>query len=194
MTDTHLAIIVSAAQQELLQSIATALIGSDGSGMFTAGVSPSGFTPATHFIGAGFMPEALSAALASPAALLAACTDKGLSITQAQCDTLLAQTDVSTDSGFGALDRLQLKPAVAPVVPAAITMRQARLVLLGAGKLGTVNALIAGMPGAQGEAARIEWEFSSEVRRQQPLILALAPALGLTTAQIDALFVAGGAL
>lgn len=82
----------------------------------------------------------------------------------------------------------------APEVPQAVTMRQARLALLGAGLLSSVNTAVASMPGAQGEAARIEWEFSSEVRRTQPLVLAMGPMLGLTDAQLDALFVAAAAL
>ena len=54
-------------------------------------------------------------------------------------------------------------------------MRQARLALLGAGKLAEVNTAIAAMPGAAGEAARIEWEYSGEVHRDKALIQALAP-------------------
>ena len=80
------------------------------------------------------------------------------------------------------------------LVPQAVTMRQARLALLAAGKLAAVNSAIAGMPGAQGEAARIEWEFSSEVQRNQPLVLSLGGALNMTPAQLDGLFVAAAAL
>lgn len=76
-----------------------------------------------------------------------------------------------------------------PDVPAEVTMRQARLALMASGKLTQVNALIAAMPGANGDAARIEWEFSSVVKRNQPLVLALGPTLGLTSAQLDSLFV-----
>lgn len=86
------------------------------------------------------------------------------------------------------------EPVTLPVVPASITMRQARLALLGAGVLATVDQAIAGMPGIEGEAARIEWEYAQEVRRDSPLIAALGPAIGLTTEQIDALFIAGAAL
>ena len=82
----------------------------------------------------------------------------------------------------------------APEVPQAVTMRQARLALLGAGLLSSVNTAVASMTGEQGDAARIEWEFSSEVRRTQPLVLAMGPILGLTDAQLDALFVAAAAL
>lgn len=91
---------------------------------------------------------------------------------------------------------IQIKsaPAPAPVIPDAITMRQARLALLDAGLLATVDQAIASMSGVEGEAARIEWEYAMEVRRDSPLIAALGPALGLTGEQIDALFVAGAGL
>lgn len=76
----------------------------------------------------------------------------------------------------------------------SVTMRQARLALLQAGLLTTVNNAVASMTGAQGEAARIEWEYSGEVQRDKALVQALAPVLGLTDAQLDALFVAAAAL
>jgi hypothetical protein len=77
----------------------------------------------------------------------------------------------------------------APTVPDAVSMRQARLVLFGAGKLADVDAALAGMPSPDKEAAQIEWEYATEVRRDSPLIAALAPALNMTEAQIDALFI-----
>lgn len=83
-------------------------------------------------------------------------------------------------------------PAV--IVPAAVTMRQARLALLQAGKLSAVNAAIADMQGVQGDAARIEWEFSSEVRRNQALVVQLVPVLAMTPAQIDQLFITAAGL
>lgn len=75
------------------------------------------------------------------------------------------------------------------IVPQSVTMRQARLALLQAGKLQAVNNAIAAMQGTQGEAARIEWDYSNEVKRSQPLTLALAQAIGMTDAEIDALFI-----
>lgn len=75
-----------------------------------------------------------------------------------------------------------------PPAPSSVTMRQARLALLGAGLLSSVDAAIDAMPSPQKEAARIEWEYSQEVQRNKPLVQALGPALGLTEAQIDALF------
>lgn len=77
-------------------------------------------------------------------------------------------------------------PPVPPVpAPQSVTMRQARLALLGAGLLETVEAAIVGA----GPAAKIEWEYAKEVQRASGLVLAMATALGMTEAQIDALFV-----
>lgn len=85
------------------------------------------------------------------------------------------------------------KPPVAPV-PEVVTMRQARLALLGAGLLHQVNGAIAAMPGDEGEAARIEWEYAQEVRRDSPLVAALSAAFGWTGAQLDDLFTEGAKL
>lgn len=80
------------------------------------------------------------------------------------------------------------------VVPTAVTMRQARLALLAAGMLATVNSVIAAMPGAEGDAARIEWEYAHEVRRDAALVAGMATALNLTSEQLDALFIAAYAI
>lgn len=73
-------------------------------------------------------------------------------------------------------------------------MRQARLALLGAGKLAAVEAAIEALPEPQKTAAKITWEYSQEVQRSNGLVPSMAAALGLTDAQIDALFVAAKAL
>lgn len=91
-------------------------------------------------------------------------------------------------------DAIRASQILAPAVPQSVTMRQARLALLGSGKLAAVNSAVAGMPGAAGEAARIEWEYSGMVERDKALVQALAPVLGLNDAQLDALFVAAAAL
>ena len=84
-------------------------------------------------------------------------------------------------------------PAVV-AVPEVVTMRQARLALLGAGLLAQVNTAVANMPGAEGDAARIEWEYAQEVRRDSPLVAALSAAFGWTGAQLDDLFTEGAKL
>ena len=84
-------------------------------------------------------------------------------------------------------------PAVV-AVPEVVTMRQARIALLGAGLLAQVNTAVANMPGAEGDAARIEWEYAQEVRRDSPLVAALSAAFGWTSAQLDDLFTEGAKL
>jgi hypothetical protein len=44
------------------------------------------------------------------------------------------------------------------------------------------------MPGAEGDAARIEWEYAQEVRRDSPLVAGLSAALGLTDETLDNLY------
>lgn len=73
-------------------------------------------------------------------------------------------------------------------VPEQVTMRQARLALLGAGKLSAVETAINALPEPQKSAARIEWDYSSAVQRHNGFVQQLGPALGLTDAQIDDLF------
>jgi hypothetical protein len=84
-------------------------------------------------------------------------------------------------------------PVVVPV-PSEITMRQARLALLGAGKLAAVAAAIAAMPEPTKSAATIEWEYSNTVQRHNGFVEQLGPAIGLTETQIDDLFIAAAAL
>lgn len=83
----------------------------------------------------------------------------------------------------------------APVrVPSSVTMRQARLALHGAGLLSSVQGAIDSLVEPAKTAALIEWEYSNEVQRRNGVVSALAPALGLTEAQIDALFIAAAGL
>ena len=81
-----------------------------------------------------------------------------------------------------------------PYVPTSVTMRQARLALLGAGLLDDVDAAIAALPSPQKEAAKIEWEYSQEVRRHNGFASVLAPMLGMSPEQTDALFVQAATL
>ena len=114
-----------------------------------------------------------------------------------------AVEDNSVIERFG-FTRADFTGAVAPELPAyvpppsdvpqVVTMRQARLALLGAGLLSQVNSAIANMPGVEGEAARIEWEYAQEVRRDSALVQSLAPALGMNDTGLDAIFTAAAVL
>lgn len=85
-------------------------------------------------------------------------------------------------------------PAVEPMVPRVVTMRQARLALLGAGLLLQVDQAISALPEPQQSAARIEWDYSSEVHRDRAFVQQLGQALGLSDEQLDALFIQAAAL
>lgn len=66
----------------------------------------------------------------------------------------------------------------------SVSMRQARLALLQSGLLATVEAAIA----TGSEADQITWEYATEVRRGDPLVVNLSASLGLTEQQLDDLF------
>ena len=74
-------------------------------------------------------------------------------------------------------------------VPVEVTMRQAKLALLQYGLLQQINTAIANMPGVQGEAARIEWEYATSVKRNALLVTQIVAAFGLTDEQLDNLFI-----
>ncbi len=106
---------------------------------------------------------------------------------------------------FRSIDQVWLDPTPAsgayieevadPVaVPGEVTMRQARLALLAAGKLAAVQTAIDAMQEPAKTAAQITWDYSSVVQRHNGLVAQLGPALNLNEAQIDALFIAAAAL
>lgn len=83
-----------------------------------------------------------------------------------------------------------------PPPPAAISATQLRVWCIRHGiPLATIDAAIAAIPDpAQREEARVRWEYSTEVRRDFPLVLQLAAALGMTDAQVDDAFREGALL
>lgn len=85
-------------------------------------------------------------------------------------------------------------PPGPPPVPSEVTMRQARLALLGAGLLPSVTAAIDALSEPTRTAARIEWEYSTTVQRHRGLVQQLGTALGMTNEQLDALFIAAAAI
>ena len=116
----------------------------------------------------------------------------------AQMDLLAADLGADAPTYQALMDEVAATyvppPPAPPYVPQAVTMRQARLALLGAGLLSTVQAAIAALTSPQKEAAEIEWEYAQEVQRNHGLVPAMAQALGMTESQIDDLFIAAAAL
>lgn len=137
---------------------------------------------------------------------LALRTQEVVALCKAYADTQMAdfRADVATYGG----DITQYEALIAeveaayvpppppgpPPVPFQVTMRQARLALLGSGLLSQVDAAIASLPSPQKEAALIEWEYAAVVQRNSGLVPAMAQALGMTDAQLDALFIAAESL
>lgn len=78
-----------------------------------------------------------------------------------------------------------LEPDPVVGVPDFITPRQARLMLLSMGMLGSVEEMIS----TQDEATKISWEYSTEFRRENPLLASLAKNIGMTEEQIDNFFI-----
>lgn len=71
----------------------------------------------------------------------------------------------------------------------AVTPRQIRLALSRSGiSLQTIEAVIDSLPEPARSETRITWEYSVEFQRSNPLLIAMAPVLGLSTAQVDSLF------
>lgn len=93
---------------------------------------------------------------------------------------------------------LEQPPAVTPVrvvVPQTITRAQAKLALLGAGLLNSVQPTIDAIPDpVQRSAAQIEWDDRLTFERTNPTLVALATAMGMTGEQLDALFIAAAQL
>jgi hypothetical protein len=75
------------------------------------------------------------------------------------------------------------------LVPRSVTMRQARLALLAAGKLDDVEAAINALPEPPKTPALIEWNYSNEVLRHNGFVSQIAPLVGMTPADLDAIFI-----
>ena len=99
---------------------------------------------------------------------------------------------VAGNSDYAAIEvlvaagELTIAPYVPPPAPPVtqVTMRQARLALLAADLLDDVEVMMS----EADRAVRIEWKYATVVDRNSPLVAAIGSALGLTDAQIDALF------
>lgn len=83
-------------------------------------------------------------------------------------------------------DGLAFYPPVPPPapVPVSVSPLQARRALRSVGLLDTVNDIVA----TADDDTRDAWEYTVEIRRDSPILSALAGQLGMTDEQIDDLF------
>lgn len=76
-----------------------------------------------------------------------------------------------------------------PMVPQVVTAVQAQQALLLAGKFASVQPAIDAIADpTQRGLVQIEWDRSQTFERQRPTLIALATALGMDDAELDALF------
>jgi hypothetical protein len=77
-----------------------------------------------------------------------------------------------------------------PITPTSVTPRQIRqaLVLNGV-SLSSIDSALAALPDPIKTLAQIEWEYSTIVYRNNPLVDQVGQLLSWTTNQIDALFI-----
>lgn len=74
-------------------------------------------------------------------------------------------------------------------VPQSITPLQAKLQLLKLGLLDEVEALVAG-----DRTSQLYWEYASVVERDNAVLLMMANSIGLTSEQVDEMFIAASKL
>ena len=74
------------------------------------------------------------------------------------------------------------------LIPTEVTMRQARLALFQQGLLANVQTAIDGLSEPQKTITQISWDYAQTVKRDDDLVVQLADALGLTSADLDGLF------
>lgn len=82
------------------------------------------------------------------------------------------------------------QPIPPPPVPDEVSAMQAQLVLDQTGRLDAVEAAIA----QASRQVQIYWAKATTLHRQHPVLLQMAQALGMTSDDLDALFVAAAAL
>lgn len=85
--------------------------------------------------------------------------------------------------------------APAPPVPAVVSSRQAKRALLDAGLLDDVQLAIDSIPDPmEKRRVQIDWDESTEFRRDWPTLAALAAAMQLDGGTLDALFIKAATL
>lgn len=81
-----------------------------------------------------------------------------------------------------------------PTVPQRVPMLNAQLVMIDAGWMAPVRTYLNAIPGTDGEKARAYFDKAQTMERDHPLVLGIPAALGKAEAEVDALFIAAGAL
>lgn len=95
-----------------------------------------------------------------------------------------------TDDVLAQFNHHQMKTPV----PQTVTMAQARIALQSAGKLASIQAGLEALPEPQRSVALTAWEYAPTVSRSGSLVNTLSGQFGMSEEELDALFVAAGAI
>lgn len=102
------------------------------------------------------------------------------------------QQELASVQNIYALDEVLANQDPINVVPQRVTNFQARAVMIGIGVFAQVNALVAAMGSDTVEYQA--WEYANHVYRNSPLVNAIAAQLGMTSEDMDNLFVQAAAI
>ena len=99
----------------------------------------------------------------------------------------------SNYTGYEWVELPYVTPVYTPpprVIPEAVTRRQARQALVLAGKFDLVQVAFDAIPDPlQRQLMQIEWDDSLDFERNRSSLMAIGAAIGLTSADIDDLFI-----
>lgn len=84
--------------------------------------------------------------------------------------------------------------ALLPQVPHSVTRKAARLALLNSGKFHTVQTAISSLNDPDRTRTQIEWDDSTMFERASPTVILLGTAIGLSSDDLDQLFIQAAAL
>ena len=104
------------------------------------------------------------------------------------------EVDETCKAGNNLVNGVWTTPVPPTIIPQEITMRQARLALLDIGLLANVQTAINTLPEPDKTKAQIEWEYSNALQRDNPFVTTLGTALGLSSDDIDNLFITASGL
>lgn len=80
-------------------------------------------------------------------------------------------------------------------IPQIITARQLRLALLEKGvDINKIDKIINALPEEQKTVAQISWEYAHTFERNNPMLLQVAEAIGITEEELNDIFIKGNLL
>lgn len=94
--------------------------------------------------------------------------------------------DEFVDIGWQYIDGQFYQATPKKVVPDAVTPRQIRLAMHKLGILSTIESAVRNSPS---DEVKIAWDYATFFYRKDPMLAAMAPALGMTEDQVDDLFI-----